>query len=61
MDKVKPFIDMIFTNGMQLIWLVLDLEYTKWLLGIVLTIEVGLITYKVVMWVLKKIPVLGIE
>lgn len=61
MDGIQPFIDTIFKFGTQLMWLLLDLEFTKYLLGIVLVIETGIQLYKIVMWIIKKIPFLGIQ
>lgn len=37
------------------------LEYLLLLFGLVLGVDVGLLLYKLVMWFLKKIPMLGIE
>lgn len=61
MDKIKPFMDMIFTNGVQLIWLVLDLEYVRTLILIIIGIQAAMFGYRVVMWVIKKIPIINIK
>ncbi|MDM8126228.1 hypothetical protein [Mediterraneibacter glycyrrhizinilyticus] len=61
MDKITPFMDMIFTNGVKLIWLVLDLEYVRTLLLIIIGIQAAMFGYKVVMWVIKKIPIINIK
>lgn len=37
------------------------LSYLLVLFGIILTVDVAFMVYKVVMWVIKKIPFLGIE
>lgn len=61
MDKIEPFLDMIFTNGVQLIWLVLDLEYVRTLILIIIGIQAAMFGYKVTMWVIKKIPIINIK
>lgn len=38
-----------------------NLGYLLVLFGLILAVDVGVLIYKMVMWVLKKIPFLGIE
>lgn len=38
-----------------------DLGYLLTLFGIVMAVDVGILLYKLVMWVLAKIPMLGIK
>lgn len=38
-----------------------DLNYLFMLFGIVVAVDAGILIYKFVMWILKKIPMLGIE
>lgn len=47
--------------GLQILAVYTPLEYLLTLFGIVVAIEVGLAVYHFVMWVLKKIPMLGIS
>lgn len=61
MTEVKPFIDMIFQFGSQILWLILDLDFTKYLLGLVLAIETGVEIYKIILWIIKKIPVINLK
>ena len=61
MEEIQPFTDMLFSGTVNLLWLFMDLEFTAWLLGIVITIEAGLMIYKVVMWIIKKIPFINIH
>lgn len=58
--ELEPFFDLLFNGAVNLLWLVMDLEYTSWLLGIIITIETALAIFKVIMWIIKKIPFLGI-
>ena len=52
---------MLFSGTVNLLWLFMDLEFTAWLLGVVIAIEAGLMIYKVVMWIIKKIPFINIH
>lgn len=38
-----------------------DLSYLGILIGVVLAVDAGLLIYKLVMWIIRKIPMLGIE
>lgn len=48
-------------TGLQILAVYTHLEYLVTLIGIVVLIDVALLLYHFVMWVLKKIPMLGIE
>lgn len=61
MAEIEPFTNMLFSGTVNLLWLFMDLEFTAWLLGIVIAIEAGLMIYKVVMWIIKKIPFINIH
>lgn len=54
------FVDMILTNANSLIDLFLPYTLAKVLLFIVLAIEAAITIYKIVMWVIRKIPMGGI-
>ncbi len=47
--------------GLQILAVYTPLQYLLTLFGIVVAIEVGLKIYHFVMWVLKKIPMLGVS
>lgn len=47
--------------GLQILANYTQLEYLLTLFGIVVAIEAGIAIYHFVMWVLKKIPMLGIS
>lgn len=47
--------------GLQVLAVYTPLEYLLVLFGIIVAIDVGLAVYHFVMWVLKKIPMLGIS
>lgn len=63
-DSVREFIatalDYI-SSGMGIVANFVDLPYLLTLFGIVAAVDVGMMIYKLVMWVLRKIPMLGIE
>lgn len=47
--------------GIQIVATYTHIEYLLVLFGIIIAIDVGLAVYHFVMWVLKKIPMLGIS
>lgn len=59
--KIENMLEIIIENGIKLTALVIDLNYVRFLIGIVITIETAQIIYKILMWVLRKIPILAIE
>ena len=63
-DSVREFvavsIDYIST-GISLLGNFVDIGFLLILFGIIIAVDVGILLYKLVMWVLKKIPMLGIE
>ena len=48
-------------TGLQILAVYTHLEYLLVLIGIVVLIDAAMLIYHFVMWVLKKIPMLGIE
>lgn len=38
-----------------------DMEYLLSLFGIIIAVDVGILIYKLILWVLKKIPMAGVE
>lgn len=57
---LEEFIGYLVT-GMQILAVFTHFEYLLLLIGIVVAIDVGMLIYHFVMWVIKKIPMLGIE
>lgn len=54
-------LDNIITTGSGFANLLLPMPTVKLFLTIILSVEVGLILYKLVMWILKKIPMLNVS
>lgn len=48
-------------TGLQLLAVYTNLEYLLILFGLIIAIDIGIAVYHFVMWVLKKIPMLGIS
>ena len=48
-------------TGLQLLAVYTNLEYLLILFGLIIAIDVGIAVYHFVMWVLRKIPMLGIS
>lgn len=59
--KIEAMIEIIIENGVKLSALIVDLDYVRFLIGIVITIEIAEELYKIFMWILRKIPILAIE
>ena len=49
------------SDGMTILNVYVDLGYLFTLFGLILLVDIGLLLYKFVMWILRKIPVLGID
>ena len=60
-QSVSGTIDTIITQGSELIDLVIPVSVVKPLLLIVIGIEVAIPVYHFIMWVIKKIPMLGVS
>lgn len=61
LTSVNDTIDLIIDRSAEMIDLVLPYNIAVVLLGIVIAIELGVHVYHFIMWVLKKIPMVGIE
>lgn len=48
-------------TGVQFLAVYVNLEYLLVLFGIILAIDIGLGIYHFVMWIIKKIPMLGVS
>lgn len=48
-------------TGLQLLAVYTNLEYLLILFGLIIAIDIGIAVYHFVMWVLRKIPMLGIS
>lgn len=57
---ISDFMEYLQT-GLQILAVYTHLEYLLVLIGIVVLIDAAMLIYHFVMWVLKKIPMLGIE
>lgn len=63
-DSVREVISSILgyiTTGIAILSNYVDIQYLLVLYGIVLAVDVGIMIYHFVMWILKKIPMLAIE
>ena len=63
-DSLSDIITTVCTylrDGLALLNNYCDVSFLLVLFGVVLAVDVGLILYKFVMWVLKKIPLLNIK
>lgn len=49
------------TGGVKVLGYYFDLSYLLTLFGIVLAVEGGLLLYKMIMWIIRKIPTLSIS
>lgn len=49
------------TAGMQILANYVDVPYLLLLFGLVITVDASIFTYRLIMWVLRKIPFFGIE
>lgn len=59
-EIVATVVDYLST-GVALLGTYVDMGYLLSLFGIIIIIDVNLLTYRILMWILKKIPVLGIQ
>lgn len=60
-QSLFDFVDTILTSANSLIDVFLPYTLSKVLLLIVIAIELAVDVYKIVMWVIRKIPVLGMS
>ena len=61
LDKESDDLDLVLVNGVNLLYPFLDFTFIGNLLKMVIIIETGIYTYKILIWTLKKIPIIGIE
>lgn len=59
-DMISYALDYV-RSGLQLLANWTDLGYLLTLFGLVLAVDIGILLYKLVMWVIAKIPMLGVE
>lgn len=57
MDTVLEYLQM----GLGLLANYCDLGYLLTLFGLVMAVDVGVLLYKMVMWIIRKIPMLGMS
>lgn len=63
-DEVHAFITDAFTyitSGAGILANYTPLGYLMMLFGVLLAIDAGILVYHFIMWIIKKIPMLGIE
>lgn len=63
-DIIATYVDgMLFymSQGMDIVWLFLPRDYTITLIILESAVEVIIITYRVIMWSLRKLPVAAIK
>ena len=58
---LDEFFDLIFTNGWSIACFVIPMDFALMLLPLVILVANFERVYHLIMWVLRKIPVLGIE
>lgn len=61
LTKIEAMLNIIIENGIKLTALIIDLNYVRFLIEIVITIEIAQMIYKIFIWILMKIPILGVE
>lgn len=59
-ELFTQFLDYI-NMGLSILAAYTHIEYLLVLFGIVVAVDIGVILFKLIMWVIKKIPFLGIE
>lgn len=63
-DSIKEIISEVMEymeTGIALLANYTDLGYLLVLFGIIIAVDVGVLLYKLVMWILRKIPMLGMS
>lgn len=63
-DTAKSYIEQfkgILSDGVAIFGVYFDLQYIKILFTIFITVTLAIEVYHLVMWVIKKIPMLGIK
>ena len=58
---LDEFFDLIFTNGWSIACFVIPMDFALMLLPLVILVANFERVYHLIMWVLRKIPLLGIE
>lgn len=59
-DVVAGALDFI-SVGVALLANYCDIGYLVTLFGVILAVDAGMLIYKLVMWIIKKIPMIGIQ
>lgn len=63
-DGIQSVMDQAFSYleaGMGILANYTDLGYLLTLFGIIIAVDVGVLLYKLVMWIIRKIPMLGMS
>lgn len=59
-DVLSATVEYIAT-GISILSNFCDINYLLVLFGVIVAVELGMYVYKIILWVLKKIPMVGIE
>ena len=59
--QVVAQITQYLVTGLQIVANFTHLDYLLVLFGVVVAVDAGMLVYKFIMWVIRKIPMLGIE
>lgn len=59
--QVAAQITQYLVAGLQIVANFTHLDYLLVLFGVVVAVDAGMLVYKFIMWVIRKIPMLGIE
>lgn len=60
-EQITSFVDTLITSAAPMIDLVMPYNVVKVLVPIVITIELAVEVYKLVMWIITKIPMANIQ
>lgn len=59
--QVAAQVTQYLVTGLQIVANFTHLDYLLVLFGVVVAVDGGMLVYKFIMWVIRKIPMLGIE
>lgn len=63
-DKFYDVIDVVFgymSDGIAVLSVYTHIEYLTLLFSIIIAVDVGMLLYRMIMWILRKIPLLSIS
>lgn len=59
--QVAASVTQYLVTGLQIVANYTHLDYLLVLFGVVVAVDSGILAYKIIIWILKKIPMLGIS